>query len=91
VLFYQCLFHCSIANDKIVKYTERSWKTFKDAAEKRQNDIYEEFFLKTPDEVVNPHNGYHQLCYQPYTTSSKLKKFNVMQLESQSTVLQLQH
>jgi len=61
----------------VVNFTDRSWETFRLAAEKRNDDIYKNIFLgTTPSENSVPHNGYHRLCYQTYTTSSKLKRFS---------------
>jgi len=47
-----------------VKFTN-SWKTFRKAAEKRQDDIYKGLLSEEAlGEVVDPHDGYHRLCYQ---------------------------
>ena len=73
----KCLCHCSSATDKVINFTERSWKTFKLAAETRQNEIYKKTFLgKLPSEISFPHDCYHRLCYQIYTSSSKLKRYS---------------
>ena len=73
----KCLCHCSSATDKVINFTERSWKTFKLAAETRQDEIYKKtFFGKQPSEISFPHDGYHRLCYQIYTSSSKLKRYS---------------
>ena len=55
------------------------------AAEKWNDDIYEKTFLgKPPSEGSIPHDGYHRLCYQLYTSSSKLKRFSDTNLENPS-------
>ena len=73
----KCLCHCSSATDKVINFTERSWKTFKLAAETRQDEIYKKTFLgKQPSEISFPHDGYHRLCCQIYTSSSKLKRYS---------------
>ena len=53
----KCLCHCSSATDKVINFTERSWKTFKLAAETRQDEIYKKTFLgKQPSEISFPHD-----------------------------------
>ena len=84
---YKSLCHCSAANHKVVKFTERSWRTFKTSAETHQDSVYQDCFGdKASTYITTPHNGYHRLCYQLYTSSSKLKKFtDIMPLGSQCT------
>ena len=71
--------HCSAANYKIVKFTN-SWKTFREAAEKHQDDIYKGLLSEEAlGEVVNPHDGYATSCM--YTSSSKLKDSTLCHLK----------
>ena len=73
----KCLCHCSSATDKVINFTEKSLKTFKLAAEMCQDEIYKKIFQgKQPSEISFPQDGYHCLCYQIYTSSSKLKRYS---------------
>ena len=68
----------------MVNFTERSRKTFKIAAEKRKDGIYEKTFLGKENSTL--HDGYHRLCYQLYTSSSKLMRFSETTVDSEEHV-----
>ena len=66
---------CLICNRKgqtenLSSFTEISWQSFKNAAEKRNDDVHnrlESYFIK------GPKGYYHRKCYQGYTNKSNIR------------------
>lgn len=69
--FQSCLCHKSGVQGPVTEFSSVSWKTFKSAAEVREDDISKSMKGKWE---FGPFGGYHRKCYQNYTAKSHIER-----------------
>ena len=68
----KCLCHKQgVEANLLTNFSDRSWKKFKESAERRRDDIFEVMRGKWEEE---PKGGYHRQCYQFYTNKGHLAR-----------------
>lgn len=66
----RCLCHKQGVKEDLKPFTERSWETFKAAADVRQDDVSE---VLKDYWIQGPRGFFHRKCYQHYTHAQKLR------------------
>ena len=69
--FQSCLCHKSGVQGPVTEFSSVSWKTFKSAAEFREDDSSKSMKGKWE---FGPFGGYHRKCYQNYTAESHFER-----------------
>jgi len=67
----ECLCHITSSNEKLTRFSEKSWKKFKTCSEKREDEIW--LSMKNHWEK-GPKGSYHRQCYQRYTNIGHLSR-----------------